>query len=87
MGKHRKTRKFRAERIEKWRNANVIGRNITRLREKNHLTIEDMADETGMCPSLIWYWENGTHVPSTYDTLYLAEYFGVSIEKLLKLKK
>ena len=87
MGKNRNTRKYRKERIAKWRNANVLGKNIERLRMANRLTIDDMAVETGICPSLIWYWENGIHVPSTYDTLYLAEYFGVDIEELLKTKK
>ena len=87
MGKNRNARKYRAERIAKWRNANVIGRNITRLRNIRGLEMDDMAREMGVNCATLWKWENGVNIPSFYDALYVAECFGVEVDSLLKLKK
>lgn len=59
-----------------------FAKRIKQLRIDNNLTQKDIADELGMTPTGISYWESGNAVPN-YETLKkLADFFNVSMDFL-----
>lgn len=60
-----------------------IGENIRWLRERQHLTQEELAKKMNVGRSTICSWELGDRSPKFKDALRLAQYFGVDIDDLL----
>ena len=60
-----------------------IGENNRWLRERQHLTQEELAKEMNVGRSTICSWELGDRSPKFKDALKIAQYFGVDIDDLL----
>lgn len=60
-----------------------FGKNIQDLRKQKNVTQEDLAHELGVTPAAVSKWENNYTLPDIYMLCALADYFGVSTDKLL----
>jgi transcriptional regulator with XRE-family HTH domain len=60
-----------------------ITENIQRLLEKNNITKNKMAVETGISSGLVGDWFAGRKQPSLKNAVKIADYFGVSIDYLV----
>lgn len=60
-----------------------FARNVKTLREKNNLTVRQLADELQVSKSTISGWENNTREPSIETLLKLFHYFKVSLDVIL----
>ena len=61
-----------------------IGRNIRELREKKGLTQRALADSVLVSFQAISAWERGLSIPDLENAIRIAEFFGVSIDALLR---
>ena len=53
------------------------------LREERGLTMDELAEEIGMSPCSVYYYEHSKHVPNIITLIKYAMYFGVSTDYLL----
>jgi len=53
------------------------------LREKTGLTVEELAEKTGVSIATLYSWENASRSPVNDDMLKVADALGVSIRSLL----
>ncbi|WP_231088106.1 helix-turn-helix transcriptional regulator [Streptococcus gallolyticus] len=61
--------------------------NLKRLRQMNHLTQEQLALKVGVSREVVTKWENGKMNPSLKSVVKLAEFFKVSVDDLLGIKR
>lgn len=66
--------------------AKHIAKRMIELREKRHLTLQDVADRSGLTKSYIWDLEAGNAKNPTIDAAFrISRAFGVSFEYLIGL--
>ena len=61
----------------------AIGDNIKRLREKNNMTQEKLADKLSLTSYAILKWETGENTPTIYEVQELSKIFHVSFAYLV----
>lgn len=60
---------------------------MKRLREERGLTMDELAEEIGMAPCSVYYYEHSKHVPNIIALIKYAMYFGVSTDYLLGMEE
>ena len=64
------------------------GKNITRLREKNGMTVKELQDIFGFAtPQAIYKWQHGTALPTVDNLFVLAAVFQVRLDDILIMKQ
>jgi transcriptional regulator with XRE-family HTH domain len=63
-------------------NAEVIGKKIKNLREKNNISRENFANAVEISQSALSMYENGQRIPRDEVKLRIARFFNTSIEEL-----
>lgn len=63
--------------------AAAFGRRLKKLRIKNNMTQEQLAEKIGTVTSSVSHLENGTHAPSLNTLLSLCKVFGTGVDELL----
>lgn len=61
-----------------------IGKNIRKLRDKNNITQERLAEYLNISPQAVSKWENGTALPDITLVPVIAAFFEVSIDSLFE---
>lgn len=64
----------------------TIQNNIREMRNKKNVTQEQLADSVGVSRQTIVAIEKGNYIPSLLLAINLAEFFGISVEKLFSVK-
>ena len=67
-------------------NQKTFVENLKRLRQMNHLTQQQIADLININRGSYSNWEKGKREPSFNNLVKLAEFFNVSVDKLLDVK-
>ena len=62
----------------------VLSEKIYKLRKNNGLSQEQLAEKLNVSRQAISKWESGTAVPESEKLIILSNYFGVSVDYLLK---
>ena len=62
----------------------TIGKKITWLRQKNGISQEELADRLEVSRQSVSKWEQGNSTPDIDNIGKLAEFYGVSIDSLVK---
>lgn len=57
------------------------------LREERGLTMDELAEEIGMSPCSVYYYEHSKHVTNIITLIKYAMYFGVSTDYLLGMEE
>ena len=63
--------------------AEVIGKNITRLRKLANMTQLELAEKLNYSDKSISKWEQGNGIPDVRILVQLAELFGVTLDDLV----
>ena len=64
------------------------GQNITRLREKNGMTVKELQDIFGLAtPHANYKWQHGTALPTVDNLIVLAAVFQVRLDDILIMKQ
>ena len=63
--------------------AKTCAERMKTLREERGLTMDELAEEIGMSPCSVYYYEHSKHVPNIIALIKYAMYFGVSTDYLL----
>ena len=58
--------------------------NLTELRKLHHLSQEDLAEKVGVSRQTLSKWETGESLPDIEKCKLLAEWFGVTLDDLVK---
>lgn len=61
-----------------------FGENLQKLRKEKNISQENLAEELKVSRQTIGKWENGTTYPETECLIQISDFFGVSIDTLLK---
>lgn len=61
----------------------ICAERMKTLREERGLTMDELAEEIGMSPCSVYYYEHSKHVPNIITLIKYAMYFGVSTDYLL----
>ncbi len=61
-----------------------IGNNIAALRKEKGITQEELANEIGVSPQAVSKWENNSSCPDVSLLTIIADYFGVTVDALLR---
>lgn len=61
-----------------------FGENLQKLRKGKNISQENLAEELKVSRQTIGKWENGTTYPETECLIQISDFFGVSIDTLLK---
>lgn len=61
-----------------------IGNNIAALRKQKGITQEELANELGVSAQAVSKWENNSSCPDVSLLTDIADYFGVSVDSLLR---
>jgi transcriptional regulator with XRE-family HTH domain len=61
----------------------ALGRHIARQRYARHLTVDDVAERTGLNRKTVMHVEHATVVPSLVTLLLIADALGVTVGELL----
>ena len=64
-----------------------IGNNIAVLRKKKGITQEELANELGVSAQAVSKWENSSSCPDVSLLTKIADYFGVSVDALLRTQE
>ena len=64
--------------------ANTLGSRITELRRAKGITQDQLAEHMGVSSQAVSKWENDLSCPDITLLPRLADYFGISIDKLLR---
>lgn len=67
--------------------AEIIGRNITRLRRLSNMTQSELAEKINYSDKSVSKWEQGNGIPDVRILLQLAELFNVSVDDLVREHK
>ena len=62
----------------------VLSEKIYKLRKKSGLSQEQLAEKLNVSRQAISKWESGTAVPESEKLITISDYFGVSVDYLLK---
>lgn len=62
----------------------MFAENLRSLMDKQSLTRYRLSQELGISPQTACNWADGKNLPDTQSVLKLAEYFGVTVEQLMK---
>lgn len=62
----------------------MLSEKIRELRRKNGLSQEELADKLNVSRQAVSKWETGAAVPTTETLVELADYFGASLDYLLR---
>lgn len=65
----------------------ICAERMKRLREERGLTMDELAEEIGMSPCSVYYYEHSKHVPNIVTLIKFAMYFGVSTDYLLGMEQ
>ena len=65
-------------------NQNQLGDNIARYRKEKGLSQEKVAEYMEVSRQAVTKWENNISRPSSENLIKLAEFFGVSMDELLR---
>lgn len=63
-----------------------IGNNIAALRKQKGITQEELANELGVSAQAVSKWENNTSCPDVSLLTSIADYFGVTVDSLLRVE-
>jgi len=63
---------------------NFLGQNIRQLRKRHSVTQSELAALINKGQTTIGNWENGVSEPNIQELLVLSNYFGVSLDHLVK---
>jgi transcriptional regulator with XRE-family HTH domain len=61
----------------------ILGHNMTTLRKRKNMTLEELGKRCGTSKSYIWELENSNPHPSVYLASKIAHTLGVSTDKLI----
>lgn len=64
-----------------------IGNNIAVLRKKKGITQEELSNELGVSAQAVSKWENNSSCPDVSLLTKIADYFGVSVDALLRTQE
>lgn len=67
------------------RDVKFIGSRLQELREKNHITIKELADDLEVPEEVIKYYEYGAKRPNTRNLALLAHFLGVPMEYFIEI--
>ena len=62
----------------------MFAENLRNLMEKRGMTRYRLSQDLGISPTTACNWADGKNLPDTQSVLKLAEYFGVTVEQLMK---
>ena len=60
-----------------------IGARIKKVRNDNHLTVEQFAEMVGVSENAVYKWQRGETAPDIMNFGYLSTHFGVSLDYLI----
>ena len=61
-----------------------LGTNLKQLRKERNLTQEDLAECLGVSPQTVSKWENNISMPDLSMLPVLADYFGTTVDILIR---
>lgn len=64
-----------------------IGSNISALRKQKGITQEELANALGVSPQAVSKWENNSSCPDVSLLTSIADYFGVTVDALLRAEE
>ena len=67
--------------------AEHIGRRVAELRKSHSLSLRAFANEIGLCYVTIFRIERGEYFPTILTALMIADYFGVTLDELIRPKE
>ena len=62
----------------------MIDRNLVTLRKLHHMTQEELAEQVGVSRQAVAKWETGATTPDLENSIALAEFYGVTLDNLVK---
>ena len=65
----------------------ICAERMKTLREERGLTMDELAEEIGMSPCSVYYYEHSKHVPNIITLIKYAMYFGVPTDYLLGMEE
>lgn len=65
----------------------ICAERMKTLRKEHGLTMNELAEEIGMAPCNVFYYEHIKHVPNIIALIKYAMYFGVSTDYLLGMEE
>lgn len=63
---------------------NKFSKNLRLLRKQENLKQSELAEKLSTTQRKISYWENGKYMPSTDDLIVISDFFGISVDELIK---
>ena len=64
------------------------GKNISRLRKENGITVKQIQDVMGFnTPQAVYKWQRGETMPSLDNILVLSKLFNKSVEEIVAIEK
>lgn len=60
----------------------TVGDRLRALREERQITRDELAAALHVSPSAVYAWEKGTVLPSLHNAIVMAEYYGISLDRL-----
>ena len=60
-----------------------FGENLRKLREKKHLTRNDLGQKLGVSAQMIYYYEKGERETNFATLIKISEIFGISLDRLI----
>ena len=70
--------------IEFYRRSGRMGNNLKKLRKSKNKTQLQVQMDTGIEQALLSKYENGLRIPPTETLIVLADYYGVSMDYIMK---
>jgi len=64
----------------------MLGKNLKKLREKNNLTQEDLANSLAVSRQAVCMWERGERTPKVNVLTKISKTFGVSLDQMINGK-
>ncbi|HCY0202165.1 TPA: helix-turn-helix transcriptional regulator, partial [Staphylococcus aureus] len=61
-----------------------IGKELKKLRKENNITQEYLAEKLYVSIQTVNKWENGKCLPDAINLLHIAQFYGVSLDVLMK---
>ena len=69
-------------------NMTQTGKNISRLRKENGITVKQIQDVMGFnTPQAVYKWQRGETMPSLDNILVLSKLFNKSVEEIVAIEK
>ena len=69
-------------------NMTQTGKNISRLRKENGITVKQTQDVRGFnTPQAVYKWQRGETMPSLDNILVLSKLFNKSVEEIVAIEK